>query len=115
MQPKDICIDEGADWTALGGHIRFRPEPTEWRRKSSGAWERKELVPYGRASPEYRSKYFRCPECNTALLPTNVRYRFGCCGCGLVFGTGFGGLWGYPAGHSKAMYLTDHVSAQREL
>jgi hypothetical protein len=115
MSDRDIHIDEAAAWTSLGGHIRLGREPTAWRRKSSGGWECKELVPFGEATAEYRTQYYRCAGCARALLPTNIEYRFGCVICGLVFGWSFGGLWGYPAGHEKAMYLTAHLSKQRHL
>lgn len=114
MNERDVHIDERAAWTRLGGHIRFGSEPTAWRRKANGGWDRQELVPYGKATAEYRAKYFRCAECGEALLPTNMDYRFGCVNCGLVFGWSFGGLWGYPPGHEKVMYLTAHVSKQRD-
>lgn len=102
----EIRFDEDADWTSAGGHYRSSDGPTPWKKKQSGAWDRKELVPYGKASGAYREQYFRCPECDSRLRPTNVRYRFGCEGCGLVLGTGWGGLWGYPPDHPKAMWLT---------
>lgn len=109
-QESGIWIDEDAEWTAAGGHYRSGDKPSSWKRKQSGAWDRKELVPYGKASRKCRDRYFRCPECEGRLLPTNVQYRFGCEGCGLVFGTGWGGLWGYPPDHPKAMWLTDRRS-----
>lgn len=105
-----IAIDLSADWTSLGGHYRAGSAPTAWRKKKSGAWDRKELIPYGKASSSYHAQYYRCPECNGRLLPTNVRYRFGCAACGLVFGSGWGGLWGYPSDHEKAMWLSDSSS-----
>lgn len=108
-----IEINESADWASLGGHYRSGSRPTQWRKKQSGAWDRKELIPYGKASANYRDDYYRCPECDARLLPTNLRYRFGCEGCGLVFGTGWGGLWGYPPGHEKAMHLGDPTNDER--
>lgn len=114
MTKDDIHLVESAPWTSLGGHIRFDREPTAWRKKATGAWDRKELVPFGKATPEYRCKYYRCAECGHALQPTNIDYRFGCRNCGLVFGWGFGGLWGYPPGHEKVMYLSEHLSRQRD-
>lgn len=107
-----MVLGDSADWTSLGGHYRDRSAPTAWRKKQSGAWDRKELIPYGKAPSTYQEQYYRCPECNGRLLPTNVRYRFGCKGCGLVFGSGWGGLWGYPSDHEKAMRLSD--SSRRE-
>ena len=102
-----MVIDLSADWTSLGGHYRDGSTPTGWRKKKSNAWDRKELIPYGKAPSSYQEQYYRCPECNGRLFPTNVRYRFGCDGCGLVFGSGWGGLWGYPPDHQKAMWLSD--------
>ncbi len=90
--------DEGKelpDWTFRGGSFRsgFSTEdiPTAWSRRS-GKWKREELVPYGKASPDYRRKYFICPECKKQLTLGNEEYRFRCDDCGLEFKWSFGGL-----------------------
>lgn len=105
----DIRIDEDADWPSLGGS-RFGGSPGSWNRDKAGKWKRSGLPPYGRVDEAYRARWYTCAECGAQLLPTNVRYRYGCVDCGVVFGSGFGGLWGYAPSHAKAMRLTDACS-----
>ena len=108
-----INIYESADWTTLGWRGRSeRPGP--WVRDRSGKLQRSEMIPFGIATQEYRDRWYTCSDCRSPLLPTNVRYRYGCTGCGLVFGTGFGSLWGYAPWHEKAMFLTDSIAGQSE-
>ncbi len=45
-------------WTRRGGTLRLSPTPKPWVRKASYQWTRKELVPYGSASEDYRSRYY---------------------------------------------------------
>ena len=87
-----------ADTSALGVN-RLRGA------KNFGAWGCMELVPYAKTTPEYRTRFFRCAECNDVRLQTNIDYKFGCTGCGLVFGSVLG-LLGDRQGHEKAMHLT---------
>lgn len=83
------------EWTLRGGF--FRPNfgtndvPQPWARKK-GRWKRDELVPYGKASEEYRKKYFTCPDCFSSLVIAAEEYRFKCENCFMVFGWHFGGL-----------------------
>ncbi len=84
------------EWAFTGGY--FRPGfssndvPKPWS-QISGKWKREEMVPFGKASEEYRFQYFHCPECDTGRLkPLDKEYRFGCSNCPLRFGWGFGSL-----------------------
>ena len=89
------------EWCYRGGY--FRPpehfdKPTEWRKvktgKRKGKWVRYYVIPYGKANPEYRDKYYRCPECGNPLKPsTTTPYTFTCMGCGKTFKYGWGNLY----------------------
>lgn len=83
------------DWTKRGGyfrpHFRANDIPKPWT-DLTGYWKREEMVPYGKASDEYRKEYFRCPECKESLTLGEEEYRFECLPCHLVFGWSFGGL-----------------------
>jgi hypothetical protein len=105
MTEDRLEIDEFADWTALGSG-RTGARPGRWYRAGNGQWKRSGLLPFGRIGDDHRSRLYVCAECETPLEPTTRRYYFGCVGCGLVFGFGWGGLWGYPSDHEKAMFLT---------
>lgn len=104
----ELSIDENANWMALGSG-RPGQRPGSWRRSSNGQWKRGGLLPFGRVSDDYRVRLFTCAECGTPLRPTTRRFYFGCVGCGLVFGFGWGELWGWPSDHEKALLLADHA------
>jgi len=82
-------------WTMSGGFLRSgfstNDVPTKWTRRS-GKWTRGELVPYGKATLEYREQFYLCPECQKALEISETPYRFECSDCGLKFNFSFGGL-----------------------
>ncbi len=88
--------DEIPEWCRLGGHIRFHDHPTGWYRSGPRRrWRTEELIPYGKATPAYRSEHFTCPECNIPLKPlVEPKYKFECPTCKTVFGWSFGGLTG---------------------
>lgn len=95
-------------WTHRGGHFRGGYEPGPWFKKRTGnqvgQWNRKELVPFGRAAPEYRAKFYVCPECGAALLPLEREYRYACSGCRLILAWSWGGLYGFGSDHEKAEF-----------
>lgn len=83
------------DWCYKGGF--FRPSlhcaPSKWYKKK-GRWRREYVVPYGKASEEYREKYYRCPECESLLEPSwNKAYTFVCPNCSKIFRFGWGALY----------------------
>ncbi len=102
-------------WTRPGWGARGDAEPSPWVKFDSGQWKRKALIQFGNATIEYREKYYRCPECGGVLWPLTREYRFGCKGCGLIFGAGFGGLWGYGKGDEKAQFAvpTEFLTADQ--
>lgn len=100
----EIRIDENADWTGAGSG-RPGARPGRWYRTDAGQWKRSGLLPYGGVSESYQTRLYTCAECSAALKPTTRPYYFGCGECGLVFGYGWGGLWGYASDHEKAMFL----------
>ncbi len=88
--------DDLPDWTFRGGHFRSgfstNDVPTKWTQKR-GRWKRDELVPYGKATPEYRTQFYVCPECAPASLkPSDAQYEFVCEQCETQFKWSFGGL-----------------------
>lgn len=79
-------------WTSTGGSFRAGA-PSRWFRGGTG-WKKKDLVPYGKVDDAYRAKHYVCPECNVRLRPHGTyQYRFECPECGMLVGTGFGGLY----------------------
>ncbi len=82
-------------WAFSGGYIRFgfstNDVPTKWT-KRNGKWNRQELVPFGKATNEYRAKYYLCPKCNNPLELSETPYCFECADCDSVFRFSFGGL-----------------------
>lgn len=99
-------MSDAPEWTNRGGSFRNGYTPQAWFKKRQGnqigQWNRKELIPYGRAPSEYRERYYVCPECASALFPLEREYRFACSACRLIFAWGFGGLYGYGKDHEKA-------------
>lgn len=83
------------EWTLRGGSFRSgfttNDVPTKWTRRS-GKWKRGELVPYGKATPQYCEQFYLCPECQKALEISETPYQFECLDCSLRFKFGFGGL-----------------------
>ena len=98
-------MSELPEWTRRGGFFRSKfstnDVPQPWTRKK-GLWKRDELVPFGKASEEYRKKYFTCPDCSSSLKIADEEYQFKCENCYMAFGWHFGGLLehgedaGYP-------------------
>lgn len=89
-------MNEIPDWTFKGGSFRSgygtNDIPSRWYKKK-GRWRRDEIVPFGKATDDYRVKYYCCPECEDGkLLPEPERRVFGCERCGLLFSTFFGSL-----------------------
>ena len=74
--------------------------------KSAGQWRRGPIDTWSYASERYRSLIYVCPDCNCRLFPLKKGYRYGCAGCGLIFGYGFRDLYGFGAGHERAEYMT---------
>ena len=97
------------DWTFRGGHFRLNfstnDVPTKWTRKN-GKWTRNDLVPYGKATEEYREKFYLCPECQKPLQISETPYHFECDDCRLDFNFSFGGL-GESAKDSGRYDLSD--------
>jgi ribosomal protein S27AE len=96
--------DKVPSWCYRGGSFRLDSKPGDWFKKTSGQWNKKELVPYGKANEEYQTKNYLCPECDNRLFPMDKQYRFHCSECQLIFAYGFGGLYGFGNGHEKAEY-----------
>lgn len=96
-------------WCSNGGSLRLSSIPGKWFKKTTGnhvgQWNRKELIPYGKANPEYREKYYQCPECGSSLAPMERKYRFACQGCRLIFASGFGALYGFGSDNKRAEYV----------
>lgn len=96
-------------WCYSGGIFRSGNKPTRWLRKQSGTktgqWYRNEMVPYGKATPEYRQDFYLCPECEGSLEPLEKEYRFVCPNCKLIYGWSFGGLYGFGLDSDLAEYL----------
>jgi len=97
------------DWCYRGGSFRFSGKPGKWFKKTSskyeGQWNKKELIPFGKATFDYRKEYYLCPECDGSLEPMQKEYRFVCPNCRLVFAWGFGGLYGFGADSDRAEYI----------
>ena len=72
-------MSELPEWTRRGGFFRSKfstnDVPQPWTRKK-GLWKRDELVPFGKASEEYRKKYFTCPDCSSSLKIADEEYPF---------------------------------------
>lgn len=96
-------------WCFSGGSFRAGNNLVKWKKKTSGnyvgQWNKNELVPYGKASPEYREEHYLCPECDGELEPMQKEYRFVCPNCRLIFSWGFGGIYGFGIDSDKAEYL----------
>lgn len=67
--------------------------PSDWFKKESGQWNRKNLSHFNSVNTAYRDKYFDCPECKSSLHPMAKEYRYKCSGCGLIFGWGWNSLY----------------------
>lgn len=96
-------------WCYRGGAFQTGNGPGEWFKKTSGnyagQWNKKELIPYGLASSEYRQEYYLCPKCDGELEPLQQEYRFACPNCRLTFSWGFGSLYGFGKDSEKAEYI----------
>lgn len=95
-------------WCFLGETLRLSDKPDKWYKKTSGnyegQWNKKQLIPFGKATSEYREQYYLCPECDGELEPLQREYRFMCPNCCLVFAWGFGSLYGFGADDDRAEY-----------
>ena len=100
--------DDIPGWCFRGGIRLTRDKPEKWRQNISGdnigRWNKQLLIPFGRATPEYREKYYLCPECDGSLEPMLKEYRFVCPNCRLIFGWGFGCLYGFGTDSDRAEY-----------
>ena len=83
------------DWCFRGGSFRagFSTEdvPASWIFKGD-RWQRSDLVPFGKASLEYRERFYICSVCSGKLLPSAAAYEFVCSECSEIYKWGWGGL-----------------------
>ncbi len=93
-------MSDPPEWTFQGGYFRSglgaNDVPSNWY-KRKGKWIRNEIVPFGKASAEYRNRYYRCPECNDGvLIPERDQRLFDCSECSMQFTMFFGSLTEKP-------------------